>query len=765
MTNTFKRSCPICEAACGLVIHADPVKRQVIRIEGDPEDFRSQGFVCPKSQAMKAAFEDPQRLRRPVKKSTNGSWQEISWQQAFAEVTDRLLAIREQHGYEALGVYLGNPIGFDAGGMLYSTHFMRSLMTTHVFTAATMDHFPKLFASKALYGRANILPIPDIDRCELFICIGANPVVSQGSLMSAPGIKSRLTKLQKRGGQVIVIDPRRSETAELANQHHFIQPGTDAFLLFAMVQVIFAEGLQRFGHLEQHLDGVEQLKTLSAQFTPERVASITGIAASNIKQLARLYAGTEKAICYGRIGTCTVSYGGITSWLLDVLGLITGHMDSEGGMMFPRPPSGELEAGPANEFTLGRWQSAVRGFPEIDGQLPSAVMAEEIDSADPQRKIRSMVMVAGNPVLSTANGERLDKALEQLDFMVAVDLYINESTRHADIILPPLTQLEQDNFDALPPGTASHNYARYSQQVFEPEPGGLPQWTILLELAARLNGENAEDYEQQLLASQAKRLHHRMHHCEKSLEEVMTLLLQQPPGPSRLIDLMVRAGPYGDGFSDQPTTRDPFPQQLSLAQLKRSNLPVDLGPLRPRLSEILRTPNRRINLLIEPIANDIGRLIAQLDTASAELAPTEFPLRLIGRRHLQDMNSWLHNMPNLAKGKPRCVLLMHPGDAEPLDIANGQSVSLRSRVGGVSVTIELSDSMMPGVVSLPHGFGHLANNTQITVANDLQPGVNANTLTDELQLDPLTGTSIANGIPVAVAGLPTIAAADIQPNL
>lgn len=744
MTNTFKRSCPICEAACGLVIHADPQKRQIIRIEGDPDDFRSQGFVCPKSQAMKGAFEDPQRLRRPVKKSADGSWQEISWQQAFGEVTEQLLAIREQHGHEALGVYLGNPVGFDAGGMLYSTHFMRSLMTTHVFTAATMDHFPKLFASKALYGRANILPIPDIDRCQLFICIGANPAVSQGSLMSAPGIKSRLTKLQKRGGKLIVIDPRRSETAELADQHHFIHPGTDAFLLFAMVQVIFAEGLQHFGHLEQHLDGIEQLKTISAQFSPETVATITGIAAEDIKQLARLYANTEKAVCYGRIGTCTVTYGGLTSWLLDILGLITGHMDSEGGMMFPRPPTGDLEAGPASEFTLGRWQSAVRGFPEIDGQLPSAVMAEEIDSADPQRKIRSMVMVAGNPVLSTANGERLDKALQQLDFMVAVDLYINESTRHANIILPPLTQLEQDNFDALPPGTASHNYARYSQQVFEPEAGGLPQWTILLELAARLNGESAEDYEQQLLASQAKRLYSRMNHCEKSLDEVMAVLQQQPPGPSRLIDLMVRAGPYGDGFTDD--------NGLSLAQLKHSNLPVDLGPLRPRLGEILRTPEQRINVLIEPISKDIERLVAQLEMKSVA-APVQFPLRLIGRRHLQDMNSWLHNMPNLAKGKARCVLLMHPENAATLDVANGQSVSLQSRVGAVTVNVELSDSMMPGVVSLPHGFGHLANHTQITVANDLQAGVNANTLTDEWQLDPLTGTSVANGIPVAVTGL------------
>lgn len=736
MTKVFRRSCSICEAACGLRIHVDTQQRQVLKVEGDPDDFRSQGFVCPKSQAMKGIFEDPQRLRQPHRKQADGSWRPISWDEALAETTSRLLAIREQHGFESLAVYLGNPIGFDAGGMLYSTHFMRALMTPRVFTAATMDHFPKLFASKALYGRGNILPIPDIDRCDYFLCLGANPVISQGSLMSAPGVKKRLQGIKDRGGKLVVIDPRRSETAAIADESHAIVPGTDVYLLLAMVHVIMDEGLVKLGHLAGNIDGLDSLAQLVLDYTPQLAAEKTGIEASTIIRLAREYAAAERACCYGRIGTCTVEFGGLTSWLLDVLGLITGHMDVQGSMMFPRPPTGELEAGPETSFDIGRWHSAVRGSPEIDGQLPSAVLAEEIDSAPPGRQVKAMVVVAGNPVLSTANGSRLDAALQTLDFMVAVDFYINETTRHADIILPPLTQLEQENVDALAPGTAVRNFIRYSEQVFSPIDDGMPQWQILLELAARLNGKSADEFEADLLASQAKRLCGR-HPAQPEVSNVIETLQELPAGPMRLLELMLRCGPYGDGFQDSSAGGE-----ICLDRLKETALPVDLGAMEPRLLEIIRTPGGRIQLVPECLAADLERLASREDDSA-------WPLKLVGRRSLQDMNTWLHNLPALAKGKPRCVLQVNPGDAARLGLSAGALARVRSRVGEVQVAVALSDDVSPGVVSLPHGFGHHGVE-HLSVASNSQPGANSNHLTDEQVLDTLTGTSVANGIPVSV---------------
>ncbi len=743
-TKIFKRSCPICEASCGLLVHADTESRQVIRIEGDPDDFRSQGFICPKSQAIKGIFEDPERLRRPIRKTDSGEWQEIDWDTAFDLVVKGLLAVREKFGYEALAVYLGNPIGFDGGTMPYSAVFMRSLMTTHVFTAATMDHFPKLVSSNTLYGRANILPIPDLDRCDYLLCLGGNPVVSQGSLMSAPNVKKRLQALRQRGGKFIVFDPRKTETAHLADEHIFIRPGSDVYFLFAMVQVIFAEGLVSLGHLSEAVEGVESIRELAEDYSPEAVADITGVSAGTIRRITRDYAKAKRACCYGRIGTCTVEFGTLTSWLVDVVGILTGHVDSVGGAMFPRPVTGDLEAGPVAAFNPGRYHSGVRKFPEINGQLPCAVMAEEIDSGVGDKQVRAMLTMAGNPVLSTPNGERLDRALGGLDFMAAIDIYLNETTCHADVILPPLTQLETDNFDALAPGTAIHNYARCSEQVFNSDPGGLPQWRILLEIAARLNGQSCEELEQELLVKQCQRLLSRSHSPAYGvpLEEALEKLQLEPMGPLRQIDLMVRAGPYGDGFGNRA-------EGLSLAKLRETCSPVDLGPLQPRLLEILRHPGGRIMLNHPYILGDMPRLKSKLEQSALESSSSK-NLLLIGRRQPQNMNTWLHNLPALAKGKPRCTLQMHPLDAEARSLVEGEEVRVRSRVGLVTLALELSDDMMRGVVSMPHGYGHRGSSIRLSVAKEKQPGVNANALTDENSVDVISGTGVTNGIPVEV---------------
>ncbi len=737
-TRQVHRSCPVCEAACGLRVSVRRATGEIVRIEGDRDDPRSRGYVCPKAQALAGVYDDPDRLRRPLRRR-GADWEEIGWDEALGTAAERLLALRRAHGPEALGVFVGNPTGHDAGGMLYTTPFLRSLATPHVYSTAHMDHFPKLLTSKALYGRASILPIPDLDRCDHFLCLGANPVVSQGSLMSAPDVKRRLRAIQARAGRIVVIDPRRSETAKLADEHHWIRPGTDAYLLFAMVHTVFAEGLVRLGHLAPVVDGVEAIRELAEAFRPEAVAPATGIDAATIRRLAVAYATAPRACCYGRIGTCTVEFGTLASWLIDVLGILTGHFDAPGGMMFPRPPAGELEPGPeTGPFTVGRWRSAARGIPEIDGQLTCAAFAEEIDSAG-ERRIRGLLTVAANPVLTIPNGERVARALAQLDFMVAVDIYLNETTRHAHLILPTLAQAEKENFDLFPT-TAIRNYVRWSPAVVDPDPGGMSHGRVLLELSARLAGKSADALEQELLESHARRLLARPGSPAHGVPLERALAkLGEHEGAMRLVDLLLRAGPYGDGFDDDAPG-------LSLRKVRAVPHAIDLGPLEPRLASILRSPGRRIDLAHPHIAQDVPRLRARMGDRARETG-----LRLIGRRQLRNMNSHLHNVPALARGSARCRLLIHSDDARRLGIADGGLARVRSRVGELVVPAEIDDDLMPGVVSLPHGYGHAGPGLRLGVATTRQPGVNANALTDDEPFDPISGTCVANGIPVEVA--------------
>ncbi|HZO09738.1 MAG TPA: molybdopterin dinucleotide binding domain-containing protein, partial [Myxococcota bacterium] len=652
---------------------------------------------------------------------------------------ERLLALRREHGPEAIGAFIGNPSGHDAGAMLYTTWFLRSLGTPRAFSGAHMDHFPKLLSSKALYGRASILPIPDLDRCDYFLCLGGNPAVSQGSLMSAPDVKRRLRAIQARGGKLVVVDPRRSETAKLADRHHFIRPGTDAYLLFAMVHVVFAEGRVALGHLADVVDGVEAVRELARPFPPEAVAEVTGIAAAEIRRMALEYADAARACCYGRIGTCTVEFGTLASWLIDVLGILTGHFDREGGMMFPRPPLGDLEPGPeTGPFRIGRWRSAVRGLPEIDGQISCAAFAEEIDAAG-ERRMRGLLTVAANPVLTIPNGPRVDRALATLEFMVSVDIYLNETTRHAHVILPTLAQAEKENFDFFS-ATAIRNYVRWSPPAVDADPEGMSHGRVLLELAARLSDRSADALEREILESQARRLLARPGSPAHGVPlERALAALEGESGAMQLVDLMLRAGPYGDGFDDGAPG-------LSLRRVRAVPHAIDLGPLEPRLAAILRSPGRRIDLAHPHIAQDVARLEARLGERARDDR-----LLLIGRRQLRNMNSHLHNLPVLARGSERCTLLIHADDARRLGIAAGALARVRSRVGEVVVPALVDPDMMPGVVSLPHGYGHGAPGTRLPVAERLQPGVNSNALTDDLPVDPISGTCLANGIPVEVS--------------
>ncbi|MBJ19647.1 MAG: hypothetical protein CL933_09520 [Deltaproteobacteria bacterium] len=732
----FHRSCSICEASCGIRVLADREERKVLRIEGNSDDPISLGHICPKATAMQGVYEDPDRLRKPIRKTANGDWEEISWDAAFDHAATRIGTLQERYGNDTLGVYIGNPSGFDVGCLLYNRFILESLRTPRLFSAATMDHFPKLFSSRVLFGKGSILPIPDLDRCDYFLCLGGNPVVSQGSLMSAPGVRKKLRAIQNRGGRFVVVDPRRSESAEIADEHLFIRPSSDAYFLFALANVIFEEGLVRLGRFEAFTDGVDEIRELAREFTPASTAAATGLPAETTRRIARELAGHPNACVYGRIGTCTVEFGTLASWLIDVVNILLGRYDEVGGMMFPRPATGQHEPGnPMPPIAMGPYRTAARALPSIDGHLPASAFAEELDAESAgEKRVRALVITCGNPVLSMPAGDRISRGLEGLEFMLAVDLYLNETTRHADLILPTAPQLEHENFDFLCQSTAIRNHVRYGEQVFEPEAGELCAWQVYLELAARLNGADPEALDDLNLMQNATRF------AGKLGLDVDHVIAQLSPerGPMRLVELQLRCGPYGDRFGQNP-------DGLNLEKLKATRGAIDLGPLERRFPDILRTPKRRINLADELITTDVARL-------SARQKDFENPtgLRLIGRRQLRNMNSWLHNLPHLTRGKNRCTLLVHPEDATAHGLSHGGRARLRSRVGQLEVEVEVSGEMMPGVVSLPHGFGHGASGTRLRVANDGAPGVNANTLTDDHPLDVPSGTSVANGIPVEI---------------
>jgi anaerobic selenocysteine-containing dehydrogenase len=736
------RSCPICEASCGLRLEVDRGAGRVLSVRGDEEDPRSRGYLCPKATALQAVHEDPDRLTRPLRRSASG-WETLDWDAALDLVGERLRAIRERHGKHAVGTYIGNPLGHSLSGLLYVPMYVQALDSERLFSGASVDQLPKNLSSRLLYGDAWAIPIPDLDRTDYLLALGGNPLISGGSLMSAPNARRRFAELRERGGVLVAVDPRRTETAELADRHIFIRPGTDAFFLFALANVFFTERLVSLGRLAEFTDGVETVRELARPFTPEAVARVTGVDPEVTRAVAREFAGAPRAACYGRIGTCTQAFGTLASWLVDVVNVLTGNLDRPGGAMFPRPATGQSEPHVWDGAPLpyGRWRSRASGRPEFDGQLPVAVMAEEMEAESAgEERMRGFVSVCGNPVLSTPNGERLRRALAQLEFMVSVDLYLNETTRHADVILPTTTQLEHPNFDFLFQGTAVRNFVRWSPRVFEPAEGLPDLGWVLLELAARMNGTSAETLDELLFAGMlASFVGKPDTPCANLTPEAARAKLATERGPERLLDLMLRSGPHGDAFDDAP-------QGLSLAKLQRLPWALDLGPLAPRLPGMLRSEGKRLVLVHELLETDVRRL------RSALREPRDPEgLVLVGRRQMRNMNSWLHNLRGLAKGRDRCTLLVNPKDAERLGLTQCAAATVRSRVGVVSARVVVSDEMMPGVVSLPHGFGHRDPKARLSVATTLQPGVNSNQLCDELGMDAPSGTSITNGIPVEVA--------------
>jgi anaerobic selenocysteine-containing dehydrogenase len=749
-TQTVYRTCPLCEATCGLEVTVSITSkgREVTRIRGDRDDVFSHGFICPKGSTLKQLHDDPDRLRRPLIKR-NGEHVEVDWPEAWDEVAGRLGEIIERHGRESVATYLGNPGAHSLSAMLYNRSLLQGLGTRRRFSASTVDQMPKQVAAGYMFGTGVSVPVPDLDRTDFVLMLGANPYASNGSLCTAPDFPGRLEAMRARGGKLVVVDPRRSRTAEEADSWLPIRPGSDALFLMAIVHTLFAEGLVSIDdRLQPLVSGLDDVRRVASDFSPETVERATGISAATTRAVARDLAAAPTAVVYGRIGTTTTEFGTTASWLVDVVNVLTGNLDRAGGAMFTKPvlggPTTRGKSGSGAGFRIGRGggRTQVKGYPEVMGEYPVAALAEEITDAGEQR-VRALVTVAGNPVLSTPHSEQLSKAFDQLEFMVSVDMYLNETTRHADVILPPPSQLQREHYDVALYPFAIRNVANFSERVLPLDDGQPDEWEVLLKLAliaqgfgpdadplaaddatidglvrhgvsdpgSPIHGRNADDILEQLNATDRK-------------------------GPARTIDYMLQTGPYGAAFGANPGG-------ASLDLLLANPHGVDYGALEPRLPDALRTKSGSIELAAPELLADIPRLRAAIDELSSR------DLVLVGRRHLRSNNSWMHNIEVLVKGKPRCTLHVHPDDAVKLGVREGGVARVASRVGEVDAIVEVTDSIRPGVVSLPHGWGHGMPGTRMRVAAE-RAGVNSNVLTDHEAIDPLSGTSVLNGIPVSV---------------
>ncbi|WP_422743650.1 molybdopterin-dependent oxidoreductase [Mycobacterium sp. WMMD1722] len=729
-------TCPLCEAMCGLDIEVRAGRVESVR--GNRDDVWSHGHLCPKGATLGAVHEDPDRIRRPMVK-VDGQWQEVSWAAALRRCTELLTPVIERYGIGAVTAYVGNPLAHSFSLARYSGVLLGMSGMPITYSPGTVDQWPKNLSSHLMYGGWWTFPVPDIERTDLLVVMGANPAASQGSLLAAPNVMGIIDGIRRRG-KVIVVDPVRTATAARADEWLAITPGTDAALLLAVVHTLYAEDLVRLGTVADHVDGVDTLATVAADWPPERVAAATGIDADRIRALARELAGTPRAVVYGRIGLCNQEFGSLASWLVDVVNILTGHFDVAGGAMFPRAaawsvtvqPQPGLEDGAA---VFGRFHTRVRGAKEVLGQVPVSCLAEEIATPG-EGQIKALITIAGNPVLSTPAGHHLDEALPQLEAMIAVDLWLNETTRHADVFLPGLSPLEQPHHDDLILNFAINSVANYSAPVFAPEEPDRPhEWELLIRLTGLLTGVPAEDVD---VAAIDDGFFDYLAFTQ-GLDGAAIRARYSHGGPERILDLTLRTGPFGDRYGERP-------DGLTLDKLKAQPNGVNFGPMVPQVPHILGTADRRIRLAPPYLLEDLPRLAARLDRGADDLV-------LVSRRHLRSNNSWLHNVAPLMKGRDRCTLLMHDDDARRCGVADGQTVTVTSSGGSIEVPVEITDAIKPGVVSMPHGWGHGRSGTRMAVAN-ASPGVNTNVLSPPGFLDEPSGNGALNGIPVTVTPTP-----------
>jgi len=747
---TAYRTCPFCESTCGLEITLQGGR--AVSVKGDKDDVFSKGYLCPKGAALAGLHYDPDRLRRPLIKK-NGRFVEVGWDEAFAAVESGLAPLMEKYGRDAVAAYVGNPCAHTMAGALCLRPFFKALGSRNIFSASTVDQIPKHVSSGLMFGNPGTIPVPDIDRTHFLLILGADPLVSNGSLATAPDWPGRLRALKQRGARLVVVDPRTSETAKLAHEHLPMKPGGDPFLLMSLIRVLFDEDRANPGRLSDHMTGVDAVRELCKPFSPEAVEKRTGIDPALVYRTARALAAAPSAAVYGRMGTSTVEFGTLANWLVDVLNILTGNLDRAGGAMFPTPAHMPRRSRPGGKgWILGRWKSRVKGLREVMGELPVCTLCDEIESPG-KGQVRALITVASNPVIALPNSNRVDRALAGLDFMVSVDFYLNASTRHAHVILPPTGPLSTAQYDFAFYNLSIRNIANYSPPVLPKPHDEMDKWEILYGLAMIFSGHGASADITQMDDAIISMMVGGAAGKETSLlfgrQREILQAMKDLRGPDRMLDFMLRTGAYGDGFGLNPGG-------LSLSRLEEHPHGMDLGPLEERIPGILRTPSGKIDLAPEPLVRDVQRLTEAINR------PESDALVLVGRRHLRTNNSWMANISSLVSGPPRCVLHVHPKDAVRLGLEDGASAVIKSRVGRVTAPVEITPDIRPGVVSLPHGWGHDLDGVRMDVAR-AHGGLNSNVLSDDACFDPLSNNAVLNGIPVVVSKADAVETATVHP--
>ncbi len=697
---TKYRTCNLCEAICGLEVKVE--NNTVLSIRGDEQDVFSKGHICPKAVGMKDLHEDPDRLKTPLVKR-DGKWIDVSWQEAYALAAKGIIDTQIKYGKDAVGIYQGNPSVHNLGTSLFSPDFVRSLKTKNRYSATSVDQLAHHLAAEYMFGNQLFIPVPDINRTDFWLILGGNPMVSNGSMMTAPDIRGKLRDIQDRGGQVVVIDPRFTETAEKADQHLFIRPGSDIYLLLSMIHIILFNDKMELKHLENCIDADEitAIKAAVAQFTPELAEEKTGIPAVDIQGLTDSFLSAKSAVCYGRLGVSASKYGGLSHWAINTINILSGNFDKAGGAMFTNPAV-NVSSRKSKTKRFKRWSSRVRGLPEYGGELPSSTLAEDILTPG-EGQIKAMITSCGNPVLSVPNGTKMDSAFESLDFMVCIDIYLNETTKHADVILPPATGLETPHYAIAFHNLAVHNSAKYSEPAVEKSEGAKFDWEIFSEL-----GKACAAYQFQQTG--------------EAIPDKPEYTLEQK------LDMLLSFGPH----------------KLNLETLKKHPHGIDIGPLTSQLPGRLLTDNQQIHVFPDIYQESIETLRKSSQDDDGFL--------LIGRRNLRSNNSWMHNLHRMVKGPNTCTALIHPTDASRLQISTGEIIEVSSDVGQVQIEAEVSEEIMPGTISIPHGWGHNRSGIRMSIAQE-HAGVSFNDLADEKLVDELSGVSVINAIPIQVKKL------------
>jgi anaerobic selenocysteine-containing dehydrogenase len=733
-TRIHLATCPLCECMCGIELHVNP-EAEVTLIRPNRDDVWSKGFICPKGTALRHLDDDPDRIRVPMIRDGD-TFRTASWDEAFDKCRALIHGVRQRAGgnNSTMTAFIGNPAGHSLTLGRYGVMLMGQAKFDSIYSAGTIDQWPKNVSSVLMYGNMWKIPAPDIPRTDYLVIMGGNPQASGGSLVACPDVLGEMDAIHARGGKVVVIDPRRTGTADKAAEWLPIRPGTDAAFLLALCHVFFDEGLVTLGHLGDLVDGVEVVAELVREFTPESVETWCQIPAETIRRIAHEYAASPRAALYGRIGLCNQEFGTLASWLVDVVNIVTGHFDTEGGLMWANPVGVPLawlnDTKRSGLPQFGRWHSRVRGAPEVLGQVPCSCLAEEIATPG-EGQIKGLFTIAANPVLSVPDSAKLEAALPELDFMISIDNYLNETTQFADVILPGPSPFESAHFDDIMWGWAMRSATKWSEQLYDLPEGQPAEWEILSRLGWYCTGGDDESFDLATLDDNWFRSLCRMY----GVDAAKVMPMYEHGGPERMCDLAVRVGPWGDRYGENPGG-------ITLDTIKAAPDGLDFGPMISRAAEMIGTPSGHIDLAPEYIVGDIPRLRERMATNPDGLV-------LVSRRHIRSKNSWMHNVKVLVKGKDRCTLLIHPDDATAAGVVDGAIARVSSEAGAIDVPVEVSDEMMRGVVSLPHGWGHDKPGARLSVARE-HAGVNNNLLAPGHFVDVLSGNAAVNGIPVEV---------------